>query len=48
MRTIGMLIEFIDNFQKILNLVKKECCYFDSIFDLPKTFEDMKFKKSIL
>lgn len=39
-------IEFIENFERILKLTKKECNHFNSIFELPDSFEKMKAKKS--
>jgi len=38
-------VEFKDEFEKILKLVKKECSHFDSIYGLPKTFDEFLVKK---
>jgi hypothetical protein len=39
-------IEFQDDFGKILKIIKHECRHFDSIFDLPNSFEEMKLQKT--
>ncbi|OFX36972.1 MAG: hypothetical protein A2X08_16940 [Bacteroidetes bacterium GWA2_32_17] len=38
-------IEFINDFEKILKMVKNKCGHFDSIYCLPKSFDEMKLKK---
>jgi len=38
-------IEFKNDFEKILKIVKNKCGHFDSIFDLPASFNKMKLKK---
>jgi len=38
-------IEFKSDFEKILKTVKDKCRHFDSIFDLPASFNKMKLKK---
>jgi hypothetical protein len=40
-------IEFKDNFERILKIVKKECRHFTSIYHLADSFEKMKELKSI-